>query len=68
VIELQKPLPEPGTCILYAEFLGHVEIDNTRNAKAERVPFKVLTKPVKYVGGLISFASTVILFKLNVSG
>ena len=26
-----KPLPEPVNCILYAEFPGHVEIDNARN-------------------------------------
>jgi hypothetical protein len=24
----KKPLPEPVTCILYAEFPGHIEIDN----------------------------------------
>jgi len=28
-----KPLPEPVTCILYAEFPGHIEIDNSRNVK-----------------------------------
>ena len=28
-----KPLPEPVTCILYAEFPGHVEIDNFRNVQ-----------------------------------
>ena len=27
----KKPLPEPVTCILYAEFPGHVEIENSRN-------------------------------------
>ena len=27
----KKPLPEPVTCILHAEFPGHVEIDNYRN-------------------------------------
>jgi hypothetical protein len=26
----KKPLPEPVTCILYAEFPGHVEIDNSK--------------------------------------
>ena len=28
---LKKLLPEQVTCILYAEFPGHVEIDNSRN-------------------------------------
>jgi hypothetical protein len=27
----KKPQPEPVSCILYAEFPGHVEIDNARN-------------------------------------
>jgi hypothetical protein len=31
----EKPLPEPVTCILYAEFPGHVEIDNSRNVTVE---------------------------------
>ena len=31
----KKPLPEPVTCILYAEFPGHVEIDNSRNVTVE---------------------------------
>ena len=31
----KKPLPEPITCILYAEFPGHVEIDNSRNVTLE---------------------------------
>ena len=26
-----KPLTEPVTCIVYAQFPGHVEIDNSRN-------------------------------------
>jgi hypothetical protein len=30
-----KPLPERVTCILYAEFPGHVEIDNARNVRVE---------------------------------
>jgi len=30
-----KPLPEPVTCILYAEFPGHVEIENARNVTVE---------------------------------
>ena len=32
---LKKLLPEPVTCILYAEFPGHIEIDNSRNVLAE---------------------------------
>ena len=31
----KKPLPEPVTCILYAEFSGRVEIDNYRNVTVE---------------------------------
>jgi hypothetical protein len=31
----KKPLPEPVTCILYVEFLGHIEIDNCRNVTVE---------------------------------
>jgi len=31
----KKPLPEPVPCILYAEFPGHVEIDNSRNVTVE---------------------------------
>ena len=31
----KKPLPEPVTCILYAEFPGHVEFDNSRNVTVE---------------------------------
>jgi len=31
----EKPLPEPVTCILYAEFPGHIEIDHSRNFTAE---------------------------------
>ena len=31
----KKPLPEPVTCILYAEFSGHIEIDNSRNVTVE---------------------------------
>jgi hypothetical protein len=31
----KKPPPEPVTCILYAEFPGHVEIDNSRNVTAQ---------------------------------
>ena len=27
----KKSLPEPGTCVLYSEFPGHVEIHNSRN-------------------------------------
>jgi hypothetical protein len=35
-----KPLPEPVTCILYAEFSGHVEIDNSRIITVERIPLR----------------------------
>jgi hypothetical protein len=35
----KKPLPEPFTWILYAEFPGHVEIDNSRNVTVEWIPF-----------------------------
>ena len=31
----KKPLPEPVTCILYAEFPGNIEIDNSRNVTVE---------------------------------
>ena len=31
----KKPLAEPVTCILYTEFPGHVEIDNSRNVTVE---------------------------------
>jgi hypothetical protein len=31
----KKPLSEPVTCILYAEFPGHIEIDNSRNFTVE---------------------------------
>jgi hypothetical protein len=31
----KKPLPEPVTCILYAEFPGHVEIDGSRTVTVE---------------------------------
>ena len=31
----KKPLPEPATCILYAECPGHVEIDNSENVTVE---------------------------------
>ena len=31
----KKPLPEPATCILYAEFPRHIEIDNSRNVTVE---------------------------------
>jgi hypothetical protein len=31
----KKPLPEPVTCILYAEFPGQVEIDGFRNVTIE---------------------------------
>jgi len=31
----KKPLPEPVTCISYAEFPGHVEIDNSTNVTVE---------------------------------
>ena len=31
----KKPLPEPVTCVLYAKFPGHVEIDNSRKVIVE---------------------------------
>ena len=31
----KKPLPESVTCILYAEFPGHFEIDNSRKFTVE---------------------------------
>jgi hypothetical protein len=31
----KKPLPEPVTCILYAEFPEHIEIDYSRNVTVE---------------------------------
>jgi hypothetical protein len=31
----KKPLPDSVTCILYAEFPGHIEIDNSRNVTVE---------------------------------
>jgi hypothetical protein len=31
----KKPLPEPVTCISYAEFPGHIEIDYSRNVRVE---------------------------------
>ena len=31
----KKPLSEPLICILYAEFPGHVKIDNSRNVTGE---------------------------------
>jgi hypothetical protein len=31
----KKPLPETVTCIFYAEFTGHIEIDNSRNVTVE---------------------------------
>jgi len=35
VARFNKPLHEPVTFILYAEFHGHVEIDNARNVTVE---------------------------------
>jgi hypothetical protein len=31
----KKPLPETVTCILYAEFPGHIENDYSRNVTVE---------------------------------
>jgi hypothetical protein len=31
----KKPIPEPVTCILYADFPGQVEIDSSRNVTVE---------------------------------
>ena len=35
-----KPIPEPVTWILYGEFPGHVEIDNTINFTGEYIPLR----------------------------
>jgi hypothetical protein len=32
---IKKPLPEPVTCILYAEYPGHVEFENSRKVTVE---------------------------------
>jgi len=34
-VRFKKPLPEPITCILYAEFRGHIEIDSSTNVTVE---------------------------------
>jgi len=31
----KKPLPEPVTCILYAQFPGYISIDHSRNVTVE---------------------------------
>jgi len=31
----KNPVPEPVTCVLYAEFSGHIEIDHSRNVTVE---------------------------------
>jgi len=31
----KKPFSEPETCILYAEFAGHIEIDYSGNVEVE---------------------------------
>ena len=38
----EEPLPEPVTCILYAEFTGHIEIDNCRNVTVWWIPFNLI--------------------------
>ena len=50
----KKPLPESVTCILYAEFPGHIETDHSRNVTVEWIPFKfiVLSKHIKYFQGV----------------
>jgi hypothetical protein len=51
----KETLPEPVTCILYAEFPGHIEIDSSRNVTVERRSIqinRVLTKHVKYFQGV----------------
>ena len=37
---LNKPLPEPVACILYAELPEHVEIDNAINVTVELIPLR----------------------------
>ena len=39
----KNPLPEPVTCILYAEFPGHIKIDNSRNVTVERILLRFIT-------------------------
>jgi len=39
----KKPLPKPVACILYAEFPGHVEIDNARNVTVELIPLRSIS-------------------------
>jgi len=40
VARFKKPLPEHVTCILYPEFPGHFEIDNSRNVTPEWISFQ----------------------------
>jgi hypothetical protein len=40
VVRFNKSLPEPVTCILYAEFPGRFEIDNARNVTVESIPLR----------------------------
>jgi hypothetical protein len=50
----KSPLPEPVTCILYAEFPGHFEIDKSRNFSVMNIIqiSKILTKHLKYFQGV----------------
>jgi len=41
-VHFKKPLPEPVTCILYAEFPVHIEIDNFRNVTVQLIPFRFI--------------------------
>ena len=60
----KKLVPEPVTYILYAEFVGHIEIDSSRNVHSRMNNLqihKVLTKLLKYFQGvyrLVLLAST----------
>ena len=39
-VRFKKPLPERVTCILYAEFPGHIKIDKSINVTVELIPCK----------------------------
>jgi hypothetical protein len=38
----KKRLPKPVICILFAEFPGHIEVDNSRNVTVELIPLKFI--------------------------
>ena len=52
-VRFKKVLPEHATCILYAEFPRHIEIDSSRNVRVEYLQIdNILTKHVKYFQGV----------------